>query len=71
VEDYLNGKINLTSKQVDELANGFNLASAYITDAISTWASEFSGMIADYNRKSTLFCALLSVGLLLVYAVLG
>lgn len=42
VEGYINKKINMTTTQLDNLTSSLTLVAYYITDAITTWASEFS-----------------------------
>lgn len=67
VNAFLNKKINLTAAQVDEVTVALTLVAYYITDAISEWSSEFTGMIEDFNFENGVLCAIICAFLLLFH----
>jgi hypothetical protein len=56
VENYLTGKVNLTTAQLDNLTSALTLVAYYVTDAITTWANEFSTSINYYSNWGNIFC---------------
>jgi hypothetical protein len=67
VINYLNGKINLTSSQVDELTTTLTLVAYYITDAIMAWSSELSTMIVVFKSHNNLLCIIICIVLLIFH----
>lgn len=41
VENYINLKINLTVAELNDITTTLTIVAYYVTDAITTWASEF------------------------------
>jgi hypothetical protein len=52
---------------VDEVTTALTLVAYYITDAISLWASEFSGMITAFNFNNGLLCLFICLFLILFH----
>ena len=61
---YLNGTLNLTSTDINELTIGLILSSIYFTDAIETWQSEFSVILTDIQWVNFLVSILVSIAVL-------
>lgn len=69
VNNFLNGKIKLSSSQVDELTVALTLVAYYITDAIMTWSSELTEMIINFNNNTFALCFSICIGFLLLHFV--
>lgn len=51
LSNYLNGKINMTYSQLDEMAASLSLVTYYITDIIKVWSYEFVDRISAFRLK--------------------
>jgi hypothetical protein len=69
VQMYLNQKINLTTSQLNDITTSLTLVAYYITDAITTWASEFTGKVTYYEGLDTLLCIIAASLVLLLHLI--
>jgi hypothetical protein len=51
LSDYLNGKINMSYSQLDEMTASLSLVTYYITDIIKVWSYEFIDRISAFRLK--------------------
>ncbi len=69
VDNYINLRINLTVAQLNDVTTTLTIVAYYITDAITTWAGEFSSQVETYERLDTLLCMVAAGVVILLHLI--
>jgi hypothetical protein len=68
--EYLSGKANLTTSNLNDLSTSLTLTAYYFQDAITTWTHEFSQKITDLYIVNTQLCFVLCVLIVVAHIAL-
>ena len=69
INNYINLKINLTVPELNDITTTLTIVAHYVTDAITTWTSEFDKKITDYESLDTLLCIIAALIVLLLHLI--
>jgi hypothetical protein len=69
VENYINLRTNLTVPQLNDVTTTLTIVAYYVTDAINTWAAEFTQQVVAYERLDTMLCLIAAGVILLLHVV--
>jgi len=70
VSDYIYGRKNMTVTQLDELSTSLTMTAYFITDAITTWATEFGAQINNFENLNLKLSVAIGLFILLLHLVI-